>query len=136
MNSGQIRSSVVSTFSRTIRRVHSARRLRRGRLVRLRAASDCGAGSASTGTNRIGRPYFMAMRYLRGDTAVLPVPGESCHCVDGGAREGRVGKGALLGLSAWAKSHTRRAHALSDFAHPALNPPPMPLQPSLGPPHL
>ena len=30
-NSGQIRSSAVSTFSRTIRRAHSALRLRRGR---------------------------------------------------------------------------------------------------------
>ena len=31
-NSGQIRSSVVSTFSRTSRRAHSALRLRRGRI--------------------------------------------------------------------------------------------------------
>lgn len=36
-NSGQIRSSVVSTFSRTMRRAHSALRLRRGRTVRSRA---------------------------------------------------------------------------------------------------
>ena len=33
-NSGQIRSSVVSTFSRTSRRAHSALRLRRGRIAR------------------------------------------------------------------------------------------------------
>ena len=34
-NSGQIRSSVVSTFSRTSRRAHSALRLRRGRIVEV-----------------------------------------------------------------------------------------------------
>ena len=65
-NSGQIRSSVVSTFSRTMRRAHSVRRLRRSRVVR----SSDGAASAlaSAGTTRtrdsIGRPYLMAMRIL------------------------------------------------------------------------
>ena len=58
-NSGQIRSSVVSTFSRTSRRVHSALRLRRGRLVR----SSRALALFSTGAMRasIGRPYLIAM---------------------------------------------------------------------------
>ena len=62
-NSGQIRSLVVSTFSRTMRRAHSVRRLRRRRVVR----SSDGAGSVrpSAGTTRtrdsIGRPYLIAM---------------------------------------------------------------------------
>ena len=38
-NSGQIRSSVVRTFSRTSRRAHSALRLRRGRTARSRAGA-------------------------------------------------------------------------------------------------
>src|SRR5262249_49359052 len=55
-------SSVVRTFSRTRRRAHSLRRLRRG----LTARSSCCTGdSASSGTTRtvgsIGRPYLMAM---------------------------------------------------------------------------
>ena len=66
-NSGQIRSSAVSTFSRTIRRAHSALRLRRMRTVR---SSGVAAGaSASTGAKRardsIGRPYLMAIGRLQ-----------------------------------------------------------------------
>ena len=62
-NIGQIRSLVVSTLSRTMRRAHSARRLRRGRVVRSSAGAAWSA--VSTGTTRtrdsIGRPYLMAM---------------------------------------------------------------------------
>ena len=70
-NNGQIRSSVVSTFSRTNRRAQSARRLRRGRLVSSSAvavfAAVSAAGSAGAGAKRasIGRPYFRAMESLR-----------------------------------------------------------------------
>src|SRR5262245_45842853 len=64
-NSGQIRSSVVSTLSRTIRRAHSLRRLRRGRMARSSAGVASRASLVSTGTTRtrdsIGRPYLMAM---------------------------------------------------------------------------
>src|SRR5947207_15267044 len=58
-NSGQIRSARVSTCYRTSRRVHSALRLRRKRLVRL----SCDLGLLSTGARRvsIGRPYLIAM---------------------------------------------------------------------------
>ena len=49
MNSGQIRSSVVSTFSRTMRRVHSDLRLRRMRVV---SSSGAARASASTGRRR------------------------------------------------------------------------------------
>src|SRR5947209_3129335 len=60
MNSGQIRSSVVSTFSRTMRRAHSDLRLRRMRVV---SSSGSVRGRASTGCKRasIGRPYLIAM---------------------------------------------------------------------------
>ena len=63
MNSGQIRSSVVSTFSRTMRRVHSDLRLRRMRVV---SSSGAARASVSTGRRRdsIGRPYLMAMAEL------------------------------------------------------------------------
>ena len=65
-NSGQIRSSVVSTFSRTMRRAHSVRRLRRGRVVEIERRR--GRRLASTGTTRtrasIGRPYLMAIDAL------------------------------------------------------------------------
>ena len=46
-NSGQIRSSAVSTCSRTMRRAHSARRLRRGRNGEIETVAP--ALSASTG---------------------------------------------------------------------------------------
>src|SRR3954471_18654634 len=61
-NNGQIRSSVVRTFLRTIRRAHSAFRLRRGRVVR----SSRLTGLVSTGARRasIGRPYLMAIAAL------------------------------------------------------------------------
>ena len=49
-NSGQIRSSVVSTCSRTMRRAHSARRLRRGRIARSRRSPGA---RASTGGRRM-----------------------------------------------------------------------------------
>ena len=63
--SGQIRSSVVSTFSRTMRRAHSVRRLRRGRVVQvervvLAAGSPRPAQTRASGS-RCGRPYLMAM---------------------------------------------------------------------------
>src|SRR4051812_3979479 len=60
MNSGQIRSAEVSTFSHTMRRDHSDLRLRRMRVVRSSGVADA---SASTGRRRdsIGRPYLIAM---------------------------------------------------------------------------
>ena len=62
-NSGQIRSSVESTLSRTMRRAHSLRRLRRGRVAR--SSAGVALPGASTGVNRtrlsIGRPYLIAM---------------------------------------------------------------------------
>src|SRR5262245_43071770 len=69
-NSGQIRSSAVSTCSRTIRRAQSARRLRRGRVARSSWVSVAGrpasGRSAATGASRtfssVGRPYLIAMR--------------------------------------------------------------------------
>ena len=63
-NSGQIRSSVVSTFSRTMRRVQSARRLRRGRIGRSRFSAGF---SVSTGVRRLrssGRPNLIAIEVL------------------------------------------------------------------------
>ena len=66
-NSGQIRSSVVSWFSRTMRRAHSLRRLRRGRVGRSRRSL---AASFSTGARwvraSIGRPNLIAIEGLRG----------------------------------------------------------------------
>jgi hypothetical protein len=56
-NSGQIRSSVVSTFSRTSRRAHSALRLRRGRI----------AGRAGW---RRGRSAAAARRAFRSDARI------------------------------------------------------------------
>jgi len=59
-NSGQIRSSVVNTFSRTSRRAHSALRLRRGRTTRSSGAA--GAVLARAGSRiSIGRPNLIAM---------------------------------------------------------------------------
>src|SRR5580692_11242984 len=73
-NSGQIRSSVVSAFLSTRRRLHSARRLRRGRI----AKSSRSAGfSASTGARRFlssGRPNLIAINALRGRQAMLASP--------------------------------------------------------------
>ena len=64
-NSGQIRSSAVSTFSRTMRRAHSDLRLRRWRVVRSSGGAPFPGDFASTGENRTvgssGRPNFMAM---------------------------------------------------------------------------
>ena len=55
-NSGQIRSSVVSTFSRTMRRAHSARRLRRGRIARSsRSAGLVSFASSFSGRGNGGR---------------------------------------------------------------------------------
>ena len=48
MKIGQIRSLVVSTVSRTIRRAHSVRRLRRGRWDRSRRAA-CGSAKGLKG---------------------------------------------------------------------------------------
>src|SRR5256885_6819333 len=55
--------SAVRTFSRTIRRVHSVLRLRRGRLARSSRPAYLGGTFASTGARRasIGRPYLIAM---------------------------------------------------------------------------
>src|SRR5262245_54946965 len=68
-NIGQIRSLVVSTVSRTMRRAHSVRRLRGGRLVRPRAGVASLRSLVSTGTTRtrgsIGRPYLMAMSHSK-----------------------------------------------------------------------
>src|SRR4051812_26579707 len=75
MNSGQIRSSAVSTFSRTMRRAHSDLRLRRRRVA---SSSGVGGAGASGWTARrrgsIGRPYLIAMRLLR-NGLLLRVPG-------------------------------------------------------------
>ena len=63
MNSGQIRSSVVSTFSRTMRRAHSDLRLRRmpGGEVERRGAAPGGLDRAQPRAASIGRPNLMAM---------------------------------------------------------------------------
>src|SRR5262249_915109 len=90
-NSGQIRSSVVSRFSRTMRRAHSVRRLRRGRLVRSSAAPCLAAGSISTGRRRaldsavasIGRSYLRAMALSPGTRLFLTVPRQGCHWAGG-----------------------------------------------------
>ena len=60
-NNGQIRSSVVSTFSRTIRRAHSDLRLRRGRTVRSRAGELVAASRRATSRISIGRPNLIAI---------------------------------------------------------------------------
>src|SRR2546423_13865741 len=75
MNSGQIRSSAVSTFSRTMRRAHSDLRLRRMRVARSSGVA-CAVASAWTARKRgsIGRPYLIAMRLLR-NGYLLRVPG-------------------------------------------------------------
>ena len=66
-NNGQIRSSVVRTFSRTMRRAHSLRRFRRMRTDRSSCA-HLAAEFASTGVNRvrlsIGRPNLIAIWVL------------------------------------------------------------------------
>ena len=62
-NIGQIRSSVVSTFSRTIRRAHSALRLRRGRIARS-SVGAAGAGARAASRSSIGRPNLIAMRWV------------------------------------------------------------------------
>src|SRR5262245_29941656 len=63
MNIGQIRSLVVSTLSHTMRRAQSARRLRRGRVVRSSPGLGraCGSTSVKRTRDSIGRPYLMAM---------------------------------------------------------------------------
>src|SRR3954453_5345888 len=72
-NSGQIKSSAVSTFSRTMRRAHSDLRLRRMRVVRSRD----GALAAGASTRRgqapasIGRPYLIAIVGFSGALFVL-----------------------------------------------------------------
>ena len=62
-NSGQIRSSVVSTCSRTMRRAHSARRLRRGRIAQIeRARAGCfGLAPARARLRSSGRPNLIAI---------------------------------------------------------------------------
>ena len=77
-NSGQIRSSVVSTFSRTMRRAHSLRRLRRMRVVRssgLRATSPESRSrpAQSRSCASIGRPNLIAMGALQGLFLAGPV---------------------------------------------------------------
>src|SRR5207248_4022086 len=65
--SGQIRSSAVSTFSRTMRRIHSAFRLRRGRLVRCRRAALVAAtrtGRSEEHTSELQSPYDLVCRLL------------------------------------------------------------------------
>jgi hypothetical protein len=63
-NSGQIRSSVVSWFSRTMRRAQSLRRLRRRRVGRSRRSLSA-AASCTMGVKRVrasmGRPNLIAM---------------------------------------------------------------------------
>src|SRR5262245_22533844 len=63
INIGQIRSSVVSTLSRTMRRAQSARRLRRGAGVGAGpgAGRACGSTSVKRTRDSIGRPYLKAM---------------------------------------------------------------------------
>ncbi len=60
-NSGQIRSSVVRTFSRTSRRAHSALRLRRGRVIRSSAGEARAAGCRGASRISIGRPNLIAI---------------------------------------------------------------------------
>ena len=62
-NSGQIRSSAVGAFSRTIRRTHGARRLRRGRTARSSVAGVAAAVPARKAS--IGRPNLIAMSRLQ-----------------------------------------------------------------------
>src|SRR5262249_16953414 len=74
-NSGQIRSSAVSTLSATSRRFQSALRLRRGRMVRSSGADVAAKGGgawmgawaaawAGGGRTSIGRPYWIGMAAL------------------------------------------------------------------------
>src|SRR5262249_35990769 len=64
-NSGQIRSSVVSTCSRTRRRAHSARRLRRRRTTRSRrSAGPLVSASTRVRPRSSGRPNLIAMSVL------------------------------------------------------------------------
>src|SRR5947209_513611 len=60
-NSGQIRSSVVSTFSRTIRRAHSDLRLRRIRIARSSVALAVAALRRGASRSSIGRPNLIAI---------------------------------------------------------------------------
>src|SRR3954447_12639797 len=94
-NSGQIKSSAVSTFSRTMRRAHSDLRLRRIRVVRSSdvvcagASTRCGQAPAS-----IGRPYLMAM-VGSPDGAFLLAPARP-HQRSGSAFHRDLGLQALL----------------------------------------
>src|SRR5437764_1037037 len=96
MNSGQIRSSAVSTFSRTMRRAHSDLRLRRKRVVSSSGCVRAGA-SASTARKRgsIGRPYLIAMGLLR-NAIFLLVPGWPGQCSGGRAFDRDLGFEVLL----------------------------------------
>jgi hypothetical protein len=60
-NIGQIKSSVVSTFSRTSRRAHSALRLRRGRMIRSSGAAARAVCRRGASRISIGRPNLIAM---------------------------------------------------------------------------
>src|SRR5258707_10057932 len=63
-NSGQIRSYVLSSCSRTRRRDHSALRLRRGRLERSRPGLRSIFGLTGGRRASIARPYFRAIALL------------------------------------------------------------------------
>src|SRR5215212_1024523 len=75
-NSGQIRSSAVSAFSRTMRRAHSDLRLRRMRVVRSSGSLRAGASAARRNCTvlSIGRPYLIAIGLLRNGFLLLGPP--------------------------------------------------------------
>src|SRR5260221_83263 len=70
-NSGQIRSYVLSSCSRTRRRDHSALRLRRGRLERARPGLRSIFGLTGGGRASIARPYLWAIALLPDEKAHL-----------------------------------------------------------------
>src|ERR1700730_7191057 len=98
MKSGQIKSSVVSAFSRTNRRDHSALRLRRGRILRsnlyFAALAAFGSGGVKRSTGR-----SLRLKIDMPDPILL---------ADGGARGG------------WARKKERRFVARRVDAFPAL----------------
>src|SRR5580704_6775107 len=123
-NSGQIRSPVVSTVSRTRRRVHSARRLRRGRI----AKSSRSAGfSASTGARRFlssGRPNLIAIITLRGARScwrrlLLLRPPGSRHWPQSGRREAIFGNVDGLPGRLYRSLRDERASAEAEKTDPA-----------------
>ncbi len=72
MNSGQIRSSVVIWFSRTMRRTHSLRRLRRGRTARSRRSPAAASTGAKWVRASMGRPNLIAMGVSRAPVLAGP----------------------------------------------------------------